>query len=183
MAATVLGNVIEFFNRIGIYDVVLPFLLVFTIVFAIFERTKVLGTEKIDGEVVTKKNLNAMAAFVIAFFVVASGQVVETITKVSANMVVLLFLVIFFLMLVGTLYKEGEFVEKGLEGWPRNVFIIVLTLGIILVFLDGIKAADGRSWLQVATDYLQLNWSSPAVASVVLILLVIFIINWLTKGK
>ena len=36
--ANVFRDVIVFFGDIGIYDVVLPFLLVFTIIFAIFEK-------------------------------------------------------------------------------------------------------------------------------------------------
>ena len=42
---SVLGGVIDVFERIGVYDVVLPFILVFTIVFAILEKTRVLGVE------------------------------------------------------------------------------------------------------------------------------------------
>ncbi|MDP7506475.1 MAG: hypothetical protein QF362_03470, partial [Candidatus Woesearchaeota archaeon] len=49
-----------FFGEIGIYDVVLPFLLVFTIIFAILEKTKVFGMEEVDGVKVTRKNLNAI---------------------------------------------------------------------------------------------------------------------------
>ena len=47
---------LEFFEDIGIYDVILPFLLIFTIVFAILEKTKVFGTEEIEGTKNTKKN-------------------------------------------------------------------------------------------------------------------------------
>ena len=47
---------IEFFDKIGVYDVILPFLLVFTIVFAILEKTKVFGTDDIEGKKLTKKN-------------------------------------------------------------------------------------------------------------------------------
>ena len=39
--ATPFREILEFFTRIGVFDVVLPFLLVFTIVFALLERTKV----------------------------------------------------------------------------------------------------------------------------------------------
>src|SRR3989338_8886122 len=83
--ATPFRQVIEFFDTIGLFDVVLPFLLVFTIVFAILEKTKVLGTEDIEGKKYTKKNLNAIASFVMAFLVVASSELVEIITTVSAN--------------------------------------------------------------------------------------------------
>ena len=43
-------GIIGFLDKIGVYDVILPFLLVFTIVFAILEKTKVLGLDKIDGK-------------------------------------------------------------------------------------------------------------------------------------
>ena len=59
--------VINFFGELGIYDVVLPFLLVFTIVFAILEKTKVFGMEEIDGKKYTRKNINAIVAFVVSF--------------------------------------------------------------------------------------------------------------------
>ena len=88
--ASAFREVIEFFQDIGLYDVVLPFLLVFTIVFAILEKTRVFGTEKIEGNEYTKKNLNAVTAFVIAFFVVASSKLVEIITTVSSYTVILL---------------------------------------------------------------------------------------------
>jgi len=71
--ASVLGNVIQFFEKIGIYDVVLPFLLTFTIIFAILEKTKVLGT--FGKEKDSKKNLNAMVAFVMGFLVIASEKI------------------------------------------------------------------------------------------------------------
>ena len=37
---------IIFFEELGVYDVILPFLLVFCIVFAILEKSKIFGTEK-----------------------------------------------------------------------------------------------------------------------------------------
>ena len=48
MTETAFGSVIVFFQDLGMYDVVLPFLLVFAIVYAILEKTKVFGTEEIN---------------------------------------------------------------------------------------------------------------------------------------
>lgn len=180
---TALGGVVQFFADVGIYDVVLPFLLVFTIIYAIFERTRVLGTEKIGDKEYPKKNLNAMVAFVIAFFVVASSQLVETITKVSSNMVILLLLVVFLLLLIGSFYGEGEIGKKGIEGKQRIVFIIAVSLGIIFIFMDAIKTGTGISWLDYSFDYLKNYWSSTAVASVILILFIIGFMLWVTQGK
>jgi len=45
--ATPFRDIIDFFGNIGVFEVVLPFLLVFTVVFALLERTKVFGVEKV----------------------------------------------------------------------------------------------------------------------------------------
>lgn len=173
--ATPFREVIEFLDSIGLFDVVLPFLLVFTIVFAILEKTKVLGTEEIAGKKYTKKNLNAIAAFVMAFLVVASSQLVEIITTVSANAVVVLFLSILFLLLVGSFYKEGE--PVFLEGGWKVVFMIIVFIAIVGIFLDAIKTEEGVSWLESLSSFSGSGNSGEVLgAAVLLILVVLFMV-------
>lgn len=167
-------EVLEFLGSIGLFDVVLPFLLVFTIVFAIFEKTKVLGTEEIEGKKYTKKNLNAIAAFVMAFLVVASSELVEIITSVSSNAVVVLFLSVLFLLLVGSFYKEGETVY--LEGGWKIFFMIIVFIAIVGIFLNAIKTSDGRTWLEALVDVTG-SGSDMLIGTIVLLgLMVLFII-------
>jgi len=181
---TVLGNVISFFERIGIYDVVLPFLLTFTIVFAIFEKSKILGIEKIEEKEYTKKNLNAMAAFVVAFMVVASSKLVETITRISSNVVVLVLLGVFFMLLVGTFWAPKE---KDKEPWAaltggwKTTFMIIMFLGIVVIFLDAIQTEAGISWLDQLFNYLGDFWTSTAVAAIILIILLIVFVWAMVK--
>lgn len=177
-AITPFREVLNFFDSIGLFDVVLPFLLVFTIVFAIFEKTKVLGMEEIDGKKYTKKNLNAIAAFVIAFLVVASSELVEIITKVSSNAVIVLFLTVLFLLLVGSFHKEGE--PMFLEGGWKVVFMIIVFVAIVGIFLDAIKGADGRTWLERVLDFTG-SGGDELVGSIVLLALIVFFIIYATK--
>ena len=172
--ATPFREVIEFFDSIGLFDVVLPFLLVFTILFAILEKTKVLGTEDIEGKKYTKKNLNAIASFVIAFLVVASSQLVEIITKVSANAVIVLFLSVLFLLLVGSFHKEGE--PIFLQGGWKVVFMIIAFVAIVGIFLDAIKGPDGRTWLERVLDFTGSGGDELAGSIVLLAIIVLFII-------
>ena len=51
--ATVFGGVIVFLEKLGVYEIILPFLLVFTMVFAILEKTRVYGVEKIGDKTYT----------------------------------------------------------------------------------------------------------------------------------
>ena len=101
------------------------FLLIFTIVFAILEKTRVLGTETLDGKKYSKKNLNSIVAFVIAFLVVASTKLVAVINQAMANVVLLLLLSFSFLMLVGSFLQEKE---EGvfLTGFFKYVFMIIM---------------------------------------------------------
>lgn len=188
MADSVLGGAITFFDKIGVYDVVLPFLLVFTLVFALLERTKILGTEEItiDGKAqkYSKKNLNSMAAFVIAFFVVASSHLVEAITTISANMVLLLLLITFLLLLVGSFYAEGHVGTEGLENKAiKGIFLGVISFGIVLIFLDGIKTAHGDSWLEVGYYVLLRYWDSSAFAALLLIAFLIGFVWFVGRSK
>ena len=170
-----LRGVIDFLARIGIYDVVLPFLLVFTLLYAILEKTKVLGTEEIEGKKYTRKNLDAMIAFVIALLVIASTKLVATINQILANTVLLLILAVFFLLLVGSFFKsEGEVFLKG--GW-NLVFMIIMFVGIILIFFHAL------GWLQKVWDYTSSNLSSQVVGGLILVVIIIIAIVFITHEK
>jgi hypothetical protein len=179
---TPLGNVIIFLQKIGIYDVVLPFLLVFTLVFAIFERTRVLGTEKADGQDIPRKNLNAIAAFAIAFIVIASSKLVETITAVSSQMVVVLMLMVFFMVLVGIFVEEGG-ATKIVEGKARITFLIIAAIAITALFLNALKTPDGNTWLEIGFWWISQFWSSTAVAAVILMIGVVIFVWFMTQSK
>lgn len=182
MADTVLGNVVEFFKQLGVYDVVLPFILVFTIMFAILERSKVFGTEGKEGQF-TKKNLNAMVSFVVAFLVIASSKLVETITKVSSEIVVLLLLIVFFLMMVGTFrtheeIKEGKLLHE--TPWKYGLMILIAIV-IVFIFLDALVVEDGRTWLEVFWGWLSQFYTNSAVAAIILIIAVVLFMFWIMR--
>ena len=175
MASTFRG-VIEFFVRLGIYDIVLPFLLVFTLVFAILEKSKVLGTEKTKEGEFTRKNLNSMVAFVVAFLVIASSRLVAVINETMANMVLLLMMSVCFLILIGSFMKEtseGVFLEKG---W-QTFFTIMMFVGLLFIFLNAL------GWLEPMWSYLLTHYDSTAVASILLVAGMIFFVWWIVKDN
>jgi hypothetical protein len=169
---SVFRDILNFFNHIGVYDVVLPFLLVFTIVFAIFEKTKVLGTDKIDGTNYSKKNLNSLVAFCIGFFVIASSRLVEIIWEVSSNMVILLLLSVFFLLLIGSFYKEGDDAFALNNTW-KAVFTGIMFIGISAIFLHAIQMEDGTPFLNWFISYVYNNLTSTLVGSIILMAILI----------
>ena len=170
---SVFRGTLEFFDKLGVYDVVLPFLLVFTLVYALFEKTKVYGTVKLEGKEYTRKNLNGMTAFVIAFFVVASTKLVALINEVLANTVLLLLLSVCFLLLAGSFHTGSK--EFFLEGKWKTFFMIIMFLGIVLIFLNAL------GWLQLIYEYLFFKFNTIVVSSIVLVIVIVVFIMYVTK--
>lgn len=175
---SVFGDSIGFLVKLGIYDVVLPFLLVFTLVYAILEKTKILGTEinNVDGKEYTKRNLDAMVAFVMGFFVVASSQLVAVINKTISQVFILLLLIICFMMLVGSFHqqsKEGFFLNPKSPYY--GIFMAIAFISIIAIFLNAV------GWLDLLYSFLKDNWNTSYVASVIFIVAIIGFMLWITK--
>jgi len=168
-------GVLDFFVRLGIYDVLLPFLLVFTIMFAILEKSKVLGVDKAaDGNTYPKRNLNSLAAFSIAFFVIASEKIVAVISMAMSQIVLLVLVGVSFLLLIGV-FLGSEEVKFTKEDSLMIFFMIAMGIGVVLIFMNAL------GWLAPTWDYLRNHWSSNAVASIVLILVIIAFMFYVVK--
>ncbi len=170
---SIFRGVISFLNTLGVYDIILPFLLVFTLVFAILEKTKVLGTEKVGEKTITKKNLNAMVSFVTAFLVIASTQLVSLVNQVMANVVLLLILAVCFLMLVGVFFGDKEFTLEKYPGWIK-FFMIFMFVGIVVIFLNALD------WLKYALAIFVLwdaEWASGIIFALVILGFIFYIVH------
>jgi hypothetical protein len=138
---TALGDALEFLKDFGFFDVILPFLLVFTIIFGILEKTRIFGVDKIDGQEYAKKNINSMVAFVIAFFTIAAKEIVTALQVSLPKVALVLIIVISFLLLAGSFMGDKEFSFENNTFW--KVFLtIVMFISVVLIFLDGFGWLD-----------------------------------------
>lgn len=141
--------------------ILLPFLLVFLLVFAILERTKIFGENR----------LNAFISFVIGLIVVAAFNY----SSVINNLV--LFLSIGLVILFVALLLWG-FVSNGESGFDfknhtglRAVFFIVLILAVLLgvLWAFGIPLTGSGS----VTNFLfNQVWSQPFWTNLIFIIIV-----------
>ncbi|MBS3150336.1 hypothetical protein J4425_00825 [Candidatus Woesearchaeota archaeon] len=189
--ASPLGQAVEFLQDFGFFDVVLPFLLTFTLTFAILEKTQILGTTKVgkkdDQETIPNKNLNAMVSFVFGLLVVATANVVRAINESLPNIVLLVVISVSFLILIGTFIKDPmDFTKKGTPtyGW-YIAFIIIMFIGVVLIFLNSIYfiyQGDEVSVLEYAIGYAIKYWSGAVVGSIVILGVLIAGIIIVTKS-
>jgi len=176
--ASPLESAIDFLKDFGFFNVVLPFLLTFTLVFAILEKTKILGTEEVEGQHVAKRNLNAMFAFVVALLVVATPPIVGVITQSLPQITLLLLVIISFMLLIGTLAGSDEFKFKGktLIG-----FGIAMVVGVLLIFLGAIRTESDESLLTAIIDWIGAEWGGTVFAAIILLIIITLAI-WVVVG-
>ncbi len=148
MVETVLGGAITFLQEFGFFDVILPFLLVFTIVFGILEKTKLFGTEEINGKQYPRKNINAMIAFVIGFFVIAAKEITGMIQVAVPQIVLILIALICLIMLIGPMVSGKEELNIFKEHkWLFYTLMAIFLVAVILIFFDVI------GWLDALIEY------------------------------
>jgi hypothetical protein len=171
MASSPLAGAVEFLKEFGFFEVVLPFLLVFTIVYAVLQKTKIFGAKE------PTKNINAMIAFVIALFFVATTNLVEGTTEFLPNVVVLLITLMSFMMLVGFFYTDKEFSFENHKFW--KVFLtIIFFIGIVLLSWHAF-APDAFEWFWVGNTQF---WSSTAGVTIIFVVIMIGTILFVTLG-
>jgi hypothetical protein len=99
---------------------VLPFILVFTLIFAILQKTKILG----DG----KKQIDALVALAIALIVVsfgyATGIIISLVPVLAIGAVVLLI----FMLLYGMVFEPGKFAIHDKVKWVVGILAAIAVI-------------------------------------------------------
>ena len=155
--ASPLENAVQFLIDFGFFDVILPFLLVFTIIFAVLEKTRILGAEG-DKEK-AKTNINSLVAFTIALFVVATKEIVRAIQVSLPQVALILIILISFLLLAGSFMKDKFSLEE--RGFWKHFLTITSFLAIITIFLNAF------GWLNPVLDYIRDKWQDTFVVSII----------------
>lgn len=87
---------------LGLLEVILPFILVYTITFALLQRTMVLGIEEHGKEAgKPKTKINAMVAFVLGFFAVLAVNLLNVINIILFYFVLLLIIGLLLSLVMG----------------------------------------------------------------------------------
>ena len=124
MAVEYVGTFFQNLQSYGFYDYLLPFLLIFTIIFAMLEKTMIMGKE---GDK-PRTNINTLLAVIIAFIVVVQTEIVMIINTYLSKMALLIIIVLIFLLLLGVF---GANVSQGLSGWLLGLGFFISLIGVL----------------------------------------------------
>ena len=113
-------------------EMILPFLLIFSVTFAILQKTKILG----DG----KKQIDAIVALVIGLIVITFGYATNLINSLIPFLAVSIVVILIFMILYGMTF-QGRDELKIHQGIQITVGILA-ALGLLIVLLVSTGAWD-----------------------------------------
>ena len=143
-------NIAYFFQNYELTEVILPFLLVFTIIFTVFDKIKLFG----EG----KKNIHVMLAFIISLLTIIphitgrypSGydpiNIINSMVPGAAVLAVVIILIIFLLGMFGSTWLTGN----GAPGWA-----MIIIFGVLL-YIFGTTVG----WWTSPNNFFSSSWDS-----------------------
>ena len=131
---------IVFLGTLGFWDVLLPFFLVFLIMYAVLQKTRVLG--ETDGK--PKSNMNAAVSTMMGLMVVAFTSLVDAISLFVSNIALFLVMAVCIVIVAGMFGRTGE---KPKGYLLVGIFALVL---LTLLYAVGLYAKVDMSKILLA---------------------------------
>jgi len=146
-------DIVQWLESIGLTDVLLPFILVFVLVYGVLEKTHLFGLEK--GK--PKHRINGMVAFVSGFIIVAMVDVVNVINAFAQYFALVILVAVLLCILMAFAGKT-----------PRKNSVLIIGALILLIALLYAMAWMGMMDSDALTSFL----TTPIVAIIIFLLIV-----------
>ncbi len=168
----------------GVFDIILPMLLIFLVVYAVLQRTRILGH---------RKEVNAIVALIIGFFVMGNYQVSSFFQVLFSNAALGIAIFVVFLLLLGLVMPRpkhdtwnsitmiggigvflwlmsrvmdyfGDYMIFSHAWWVNNMGWIAPLILILIVFSIALK--DDRHQNQTISYVSYGDWDGPGPIAV-----------------
>ncbi len=114
-----IGNILAYWEQLGVFTYLLPFLLIFSVVFGILTKTNILGN---------KKGLNAVISLVIGLLALQFNFVPLFFSEIFPNLGAGLSIILVLLILIGLFLPAGKTSANYLlAGIAAIIFIVVIS--------------------------------------------------------
>jgi len=176
-------GVIGLLKNFGFFDIILPFILIYALMFGILAKTQILGDpfeKENEARARFVRSIISLISLSIAFLVVGAYNVVLRIQEFIPYAILYILSVFMLLVSMSAFYLPtgGKVEEKEFKNYRK----IILTLSIIifailtLISLGILSAQSLQSGLA--------DWLNNEIIAVILIFgFIIFVVYWMTRGE
>jgi hypothetical protein len=147
----IIDNLIEY----GVYDVILPFILVYVIVFAILEKSKIFNVKGDGDDNKHIKSVNSVIALVFGLFAIAAKFTVQAMQNLIVNVVVFIIFILVVLILLGFIFGEDYkqlFMTKDGDSWTIKKWA-AWTIGLIVIIVSVIALMYATDTIEPVKDF------------------------------
>jgi len=158
MAAYDFSQLIADMDSYGVSTILLPFLLVFAIVYAILEKIQIFE----------RKAINVVIAFVMAFFVATNLHIVSIIRQSLPNVAVVLVAILCVILIIGIFGFRLDISQSGIGG-----LIAFLAFAVVLYIFG-----DAAGWWGFNMPWPFSALTDPSIRPMVIVIAVFFLLIW-----
>ena len=115
-----LYNIITEFETIGVFDIAMPFILVFTLTFGVLQKIQLFGANK--------KNIDLIVSLVFSFLAIRNTFFIDMLNRFLPNIAMFLIITLMFLLILGTF-------GGALSGFQNVAAIFAFIIAAIFVIL------------------------------------------------
>ncbi|AMD30027.1 hypothetical protein Nps_03160 [Candidatus Nanopusillus acidilobi] len=175
-------TIITLLNNLGFFNVILPFLLVYAIMYGILSKYKILGDPFAEGDKgKTTRSLISIVSAATGFFIVASSNVVLSL-KTLIPYIVLFLLTVFFLILAISpfLQKEEKSGEIQLGNRTRTILLVstIIIFTLIVIFILGLY-----NYINLSLASTVISSSQTFIETIVVLAIMLGIAYWAVKPE
>ena len=173
---------LQLLKNLGVFDVILPVILVYAVIFGILTRVRIFEKEEGDGK--TRKvhhELNATIALIMALLLVGAANITGLIQKFLPFVGLMSVLIVSFLMLASLIVGDFSTITGKDNTLVRSLLLIFTAVGFIFTF--GLAAGW---WTIGSATGLLLNGQGLFTLENISVLIFIAILGalifWITKS-
>lgn len=156
-------DVLSQWENMGVFNVLMPFLLVFAITFAVLEKLEIFKG---------KRQINGIVAAVFGILVVRNQYVVGIINRFLPNISLFMIVILMFLLLIGIFMGEHK-------DWKNKLLPLAVVISLIFVIWSLSSDYIGSKW--ALPDFL-INLDETTKAGVLFIAIFVGVIWFVTRN-
>lgn len=178
--------VINILNDLGFFNVILPFILIYSIMYGILVRTQIFG-DPFDKDIAKAKTVRSIISLVsasIAFLVVGSANVVINIREIIPYIVLYILIIFMLVMTVAVFYlPSGNVNEQEYSKYRKYIVgVSIFIFAILILYAFGIISFTSSSVSSFSSSFYSfLVQNISFIAAIIILLVMIGFAYWISK--